>query len=138
MIREATRDDLPRIVEMGAQFHAHSPYAALGFDPEGFANFCAKLIEAEAGVILLSEDGMLGGLMNPAFFNPSALMGGELMWWAGSTGKQLREAFETWAAERGALGVQFSGLANEREATIRKVFARAGYVATEVAFLKRF
>lgn len=138
MIWEAEREDLDRIVLMGREFHAMSPYRDLGFDPEGFEDFCGRLIDHEDGVIFISDDGFVAGLLNRSFFNPRAVLGAELMWWAGTTGRQLREAFEQWSRDRGAVGCQFSGLANEREATIRKVFARAGYVPAEQAFLKRF
>jgi hypothetical protein len=137
VIRAATADDLPRILDLGGDFLAYSPYSDLGYDRPAFANFATRLMEGP-GVILLSDDGFLGGLLNPLYFNPSILMGVELFWWAGKSGRQLREAFEAWAKAAGALGVQFTGLANEREATIRKVYERAGYAACEVGFMKRF
>lgn len=136
MIREATADDIARVVELGAQFHAYGPYRDIPFDEAGLGAFVGGLIEH--GVVFLSDDGMLGGVLSPLYFNPSAVMGAELFWWAGKSGRQLREAFEVWARERGALGVQFSGLCDERSDTIRKVFARAGYTAAETAFFKRF
>lgn len=136
MIREATHDDLPRVVELGAAFHAMCPYSGFPLDREAFAEFAARLIDG--GVILLSDDGMIGGLLSPLYFNPSIVMGAELFWYAGTTGKALREAFEAWARDRGAQGVQFSGLADERQAAIRRVFERAGYAPAEQAFFKRF
>lgn len=136
MIRQATTDDLDRIVELGAAFHAYCPYSEIPLDPDGFRTFAAGLIEK--GAVFLSEDGMLGGLLVPLYFNPAFLMGAELFWWAGKTGRQLREAFEEWAKEQGAQGVQFSGLTDQREETIRKVFERAGYARAETAFFKRF
>lgn len=136
MIRQATPDDLDRIKELGADFHAACPYRELPLDIEAFGDFALKLIEG--GVIFLSDDGMIGGLMSPLYFNPAVVMGCELFWWAGKTGKPLREAFEAWAKDGGATGVMFSGLSDEREPTIRKVFARAGYTPGELAFFKRF
>ena len=136
MIRAATHDDLSEIVRLGADFHAHCPYRDIPFDGEAFGDFCARLIDG--GVILLSDDGMIGGLLNPLYFNPSVVMGAELFWWAPKEGRQLREAFEAWARAKGAHGVAFSGLADERHATIRKLFERAGYAPAEQAFFKRF
>lgn len=136
MIRRATADDLPRVVELGAAFHAYSPYLDIPFDADGFGAFARKLIEG--GAVFLSDDGMVGGLLVPLYFNPAVVMGAELFWWAGKTGKPLREAFEAWARGEGAQGVQFSGLTDQREETIRKVFARAGYERAETAFFKRF
>lgn len=136
MIRQATSADAGRMVELGREFHAYCPYRDFALDEAAFERFAVGL--AEAGVVFLSDDGMLGGAINPLYFNPAILMGVELFWWAGKTGRQLREAFESWAKERGAAGVMFSGLSDEREPTIRKVFARAGYQPGELAFFKRF
>lgn len=136
MIRRASLDDLDRVVELGEAFHAYSPYREIEFSPEGFRGFAERLIEG--GAVFLSDDGMIGGCLVPLYFNPSIVMGAELFWWAGKTGKPLREAFEAWARDEGAQGVQFSGLTDQREETIRKVFARAGYQPGETAFFKRF
>jgi hypothetical protein len=136
VIWRATADDLDRIIELITAFHGYSPYRDIPFDPDGFRTFATHLIEH--GAIFLSEDGVIGGLLVPLYFNPAMLMAAELFWWAGHTGRQLREAFEAWAVESGANGVQFSGLTDQREATIRKVFARAGYSPAEMAFFKRF
>lgn len=136
MIREATYADLELIGELGAAFHAACPYADIPLDPEAFEDFAGKLIDG--GVILLSDEGMLGGLLHPMFFNPSAIFGAELFWWAPKEGRALREAFEDWAKSHGAMGVLFAGLANERSNTVTKLFERAGYAPTELAFAKRF
>lgn len=124
------------MVELGRLFHEYSPYREFALDEAAFERFAVGL--TEAGVVLLSDDGMLGGVLNPLYFNPAIVVGAELFWWAGKTGRQLREAFEEWVREQGAAGVMFSGLTDEREPTIRKVFARAGYQPGELAFFKRF
>lgn len=136
MTRRATQEDVPEIVRLGADFHAMSPYRAIPYDPEAFAEFAGRLIEH--GVIFLSEDGMIGGLLNPLYFNPSVVMGAELFWFARQGGRALREAFEEWAKAGGAQGVQFSGLADDNTDRIRKHFERAGYTAAEQAYFKRF
>lgn len=136
MIRLGTTDDLDRITDLGEAFHSYSPYRDIEFSREGFRTFAEKLIEG--GAVFLSEDGMLGGCLVPLYFNPAVVMGAELFWWAGKTGKPLREAFEAWARDQGAHGVQFSGLCDQRAETIHKVFQRAGYAPAETAFFKRF
>ncbi len=136
MIRQATVDDLELIGDLGAQFLAASPYADVPLDIVAFSDFAGRMIEH--GVILLSDDGMLGGVLNPLYFNPSVVFAAELFWWAPKEGRALREAFEAWAREHGAMGVQFSGISNERAATVTKLFQRAGYEPVELAFLKRF
>jgi hypothetical protein len=137
VIRRATHEDVVRIVEFGAAFHAYSPYKDIEFDAGAFGAFCGRMIEA--GVILLSDTGMIAGLLNPLYFNPAVVMAAELLWWAPEGGgRELREAFEAWAAEAGAQGVQFSSLVDDRAERVRLNFERAGYAPIETAFLKRF
>ena len=138
MIREATVEDIPRIVELGAEFLAYSPYRHHALDREAFASFAHGLIASEDGVVLLSDDGMFGGLITGLYFNPAIRVASELFWWARKEGRQLREAFEAWARDRGAEEVHMTGLLDERAATIAKVFKRAKYAPSEVAFVKRF
>lgn len=137
MIRQASDSDLDLIVELGGEFLSASPYHDLGYDRPAFREFASRLM-AGPGAIFLSDDGMIGGLLNGLYFNPSVVFGVELFWWARSEGRALREAFEAWCRENGAQGMQSTGIANEREATIRKVYERAGYRAVEVGFMKRF
>jgi GNAT superfamily N-acetyltransferase len=135
MIRRATQDDIPRIVELGAEFLAECPYSWVPLDPVAFAVFASGMIEQ--GVIFLSDDGMIGGVFSPFYFNPAVRMVAELFWWARSEGQALRQALEAWAREHGAQCLTCSGLTGDREPAIRRVYARAGYVPTEVAFVKR-
>lgn len=136
MIRPATLEDLPEVLRLAAEFHAFSPYRDYPFDADAFAGFAGRLIEG--GVIFLSEDGMIGGLLNPLYFNPAVVMAAELFWFARKEGRQLREAFEGWARERGAVGVQASSLCDGQADKIRRNYERAGYAPMETAYLKRF
>lgn len=136
MIRTATAGDIPEVTRLAAEFHAYSPYRDYPFDPDAFSAFAGRLIEG--GIIFLSDDGFIAGLLNPLFFNPSVVMGAELMWFARKEGRALREAFEAWAREQGAVGVQFSGLADDQAEAIRRNYERAGYQPVETAYLKRF
>lgn len=136
MIKRATLEDLPRIVELGGEFLAFGPYAWVPLDREAFADAATKMIEV--GAIFLAEDGLIGGVLYPFYFNPAVKLAAELFWYSPKNGRQLREAFEAWAQAEGCAGVTCSGLANEREATVRKLFGRSGYQATEIGFVKRF
>ena len=136
MIRTATRADMPEILRLGRDFHAACPYRDFPLDLDAFAEFAGRLIDH--GVIFLSEDGMIGGLMSAMYFNPEVRTGAELFWWAPKGGQALRKAFELWAKDQGAVAVQFSGLADDRAETVTKLFRRAGYQPAEMAFFKRF
>lgn len=136
MIRKATHDDLPEILKLGAEFLAYSPYAWAELDPDAFATFAGHMIEN--GAIFLSDYGMIGGILSPLYFNPSVVLAAELFWWARTEGKALKAAFEAWAVEQGCAGITFTGLTDHHEAAIRRIYSRAGYAASEVAFVKRF
>lgn len=63
MIRTATHDDVPRILELGRLLHATSAYSALPFDEQKVGALMHSLIDG-AGVVFVSEvDGVvIGGL----------------------------------------------------------------------------
>ena len=66
MIRDATREDLPEIVELGQQFFDESPfYCDLGYSREKIAGLVLRLIESEDGFARVVEDanGALTGIM---------------------------------------------------------------------------
>lgn len=134
MIREAVAGDIPRIVEMGREFHALSPWRAVPFDPEAVAAFAARLIEG--GVILISDTGMLGGVLSPLYFNPAHAIAVEMFWWAKGGGGALREAFEAWASERGAWAGQMGVLGNEHAEAMGQMLQRHGYRLVESGYMK--
>ncbi len=136
-IREATEADIPTIVRLGGEFLAYSVHKEWPLDEVAFGDFVARLIDG-GGVVFLSSDGMLGGLLNRAYFNPGVVLGAELFWWAREGGTALRLAFEEWCRARGAHGVNFTGMRDGRSAAIDRVFARAGYAPTETGYFKRF
>lgn len=134
MIRTATVDDIPALVEMGRKFHAYSIWQAVDYDAADVARLLEGIIPA--GGVFLSEDGMCGGLISPLYFSQKTALAVELFWWAGSNGKALREAFEGWAREHGAAFVQCSALSDDRLPAVSRLYARAGYTPAETAFVK--
>lgn len=134
MIRKAKKNDLDAVVSFGSDFHAYSPWKNIPFDPEATKAFCEKLIDA--GVILISETGMIGGLLNPLYFNPKHVIACELFWWATSGGKELMKAFEEWGAENGCSAYQFSALGDHKADRMAVLFNRAGYRKVETGYFK--
>ena len=134
MIRRAGPEDIPAIVNMGRDFHAYSPWSAVPFDDEATEDFAAKMIDG--GVILMSDTGMIGGVLSPLYFNPAHVVAVELFWWATAGGGALREAFEEWAKDGGAHAVQFSALGNTHSEAMGRMFARHGYRPVETGYLK--
>lgn len=136
MIRTATLDDIPEVLGFAAEFLDYSPHRWIGLDVEAFTATLTQMIEGP-GVVFLSDDGFIGGALAPAYFNPSVILAAELFWFARQEGPELRQAFEAWARENGASAVTCTGLVDHHEAAIRRVYARAGYEPSEIAFMKR-
>jgi hypothetical protein len=137
MIRAATLDDMPEILRLGREFLAYSPNRWIPLDEDAFTATCEAII-AGAGAIFLSEDGFIGGVVTPCYFNPAFLFGSELFWFARVGGQELREAWEGFCRERGVAAQTASGLVDDREPAIRRAYRAAGYEATEIGFMKRY
>lgn len=86
IIRKATHDDIPRIVEMAERFYASTDYPAIG--PASKASLAGlAIITMESGVMLVAQTdhgeviGMACLFIEPFTFNPSILVASELAWW---------------------------------------------------------
>lgn len=137
MIRRATLEDMPAILRLGAEFLAASPSRWIPLDEADFAETVTQMIDGP-GAIFLSDDGFIGGILVPCYFNRAHVFAAELFWFARQEGQALREAFEAWGRESGASAATASGLADDRERAVRRVFSRAGYETMEIGFMKRF
>lgn len=127
----ATEADLPRILEFAKAFHGYSPWSRYPMDEEATANYARNIMAS--GVILISDKGMIGGLLHAVPFAPSVVAAVELFWWGDG---QLKKDFEAWARERGATAIQFSALADDRSDLMARLFRRDGYRPVETGYLK--
>ncbi len=66
--REATILDVPRIVGLGAMMHAESRYAKYPYSPAKINALVAYLIDNMDGIVLVSEHGMLFGMVDEFWF----------------------------------------------------------------------
>ena len=127
----ATEADLPRILEYAKAFHGYSPWSRYPMDEAATETYARNVMSG--GVILLSETGMIGGLLSPVPFAPGLVVGVELFWWGDG---HLKRDFEVWCRERGAKAVQFSALADDRSDIMARLFRRDGYRPVETGYLK--
>lgn len=134
-MRQATVEDIPRIVELGRAFHAASPWRDVAYDADATANTVAGAITGP-GVVFLTENGMIGGIVSPLWFNPAVKVGIEMFWWAPTGGRALREAFEQWAKSEGATMIQFSALADENLERVDRIYSRSGFTRAETVYVK--
>lgn len=137
MIRQASLEDIETVLDLGRRFHAYSPWSErASLNEDHWRQTAHNLLTGETSAIFLSEDGFCGGLIFPLYFNWDYLIAQELFWFAKSGGTEVRQAFENWAKGRGAVAIQMSCLADKREAAMRRLLTRKGYVATETQLLR--
>lgn len=136
MIREATLDDIPSMLDMGERFAAK---AALPFEfcRESVGGTLKYLIEDDNGLCFVAADGAAGGLCHPHPYNGSVLVGQELFWWSeGREGAGLFDALEEGAK---ALGCQFwtmITLEAIRPKVIGRLYENRGYRPLEHSYIK--
>lgn len=144
-IRQATLDDVPRIVEMAQRFYPQSGYTKLGPMMKECAAGLA-LITMESGVMLVAEsDDSLVGMVclhvDPFTFNPNILIAHELVFWiepehrGGMLAVRMIKAGEQAAAECGAKWNRMATLAASDEAA-GVMYERMGYVRSESYYVK--
>jgi GNAT superfamily N-acetyltransferase len=132
-MREATLDDMPRLIAMGRLFHAGSGMP-FGYNEEALSHVLAGLIASPTGAVIISDHGVIGGTLAPAYCDPEWQMAVELFWWAERDGMPLLRAFEQWAADMGANEVRMTSLASLPRADA--LLRRKGYAPSEISYSK--
>lgn len=157
-IRPATRDDIPRIVEMAQRFYPQSPYPALyGPMPDeqaaGLAIITMEGVVHEGvelmapGVLLVGEvDGEVVGMLSlhadRACFNPERRIASELVFWiepehrGGLAAVRFVKAGEAAAKAIGIEVIRMAALSTSPPETAQ-LYAHLGYAPTETYFSKR-
>lgn len=141
MIREATKEDIPRIQEMGSRSLREGPYKDLvGDNPEQTGKLALDVLQK--GMILVSEEdgkltGLLGFIVFPHYFS-GELTAGEVMWYVepeyrhSFTALALLRGAERLARNFGAKYMQFTAPTAE----VGKAYEALKYQQVEVSFQK--
>lgn len=96
---------------MGREFFAATGHPAR-FDADAFADILARLMDDPRSVLLVSDNGMIGGSLAPLYCAPSWVTAVEFFWWSqDGHGMRLLRDFERWAADMGADEVRMTTLA---------------------------
>lgn len=144
-VRQATQDDVPRIVEMSAKFYETTSYARWApFNPDTVHDLAANL--AENHVMLVAEEGgqlvgMVGLFVAAFMFNGDIIAAYEVVWWVDpeaqgqGAGKALLGAIEPACAARGCRTVQMVHLANSPPQAAA-IYERMDYRHTESSYTK--
>lgn len=111
MIRVATLEDVPSLVELGKLLHDTSSYSALGYDPEKVERQVQALINGAGGVFVADRDskviGFIGGALTEHWFSGDKVAFDYSFfvhphYRHGVIAVRLIRAFETWAVNNGA------------------------------------
>lgn len=146
MIREATEEDIPRIVALGSQSLIDGPYAGkIKDNPAQTEKLAQRIISDPNGRVLLWEDedgsgrvsGLLAFIIYAHYFTgePTA---NEIMWYVepghrgNGAGFRLLWAAEKLALELGAINMAFSAPTNQ----VGEIYKRFGYHQVEVGYQK--
>lgn len=139
VIRLATADEIPRLLEMGERFHSTSEYSKhVGWDEQKTLELATNLV-AQKNLLVIDSNGSLLGMLGMVFF-PHFLSGEviaiEVFWWLEpehrGEGKKLLKAAEDLARERGAKRIQMIA-PNDRVAVL---YRRMKYQFVESAYQK--
>ena len=135
MVRQATHEDFPRLVDLSKKFHAESVYRHVPFDE---ATVIENLNGAlQGGGVFVNDEGFAVGILVPLMFNKNILVAAELAWYCpDGDGRELKNALEVWAATRGAVASQFSVLNNGKSEKLTQYLVDDGYAPIEIAFVK--
>lgn len=141
MIRYATEDDIPRLVEMGQRFAAETVYRdRITVNPKAMARTAELLISGERGTVFVAEHddvvvGMIGLLLfeNPLSGEPTV---SELFWWVDpearghADGLGLLKRAEQWAGDVGAEKVHMIA----PTPALGHIYERLGYQVLETSY----
>ena len=139
MIRRATLDDLPFMLDIGARFFAYSPWVDMGeYCRARTSNMLASIIESADGFAAVSEYGLICGCIANVPFAKNIRLAHEMFWWTkGADGMKLLKVFEDWATEKEVSGIVLSHMSARRAEAIKRTFTRKGYVPHENYYIRR-
>lgn len=136
MIRSATADDIPRIIELGVTMHATTSYSSLDYIHGKAAAFLLELIDGEGVVFVAVVDGeivgaMVGGIVDE-WFNHDLIAHDYALFVLptrrnGIIALRLINAFIAWARLKGAKQVQMGICTGVQVESIGRLYQAAGF-----------
>lgn len=150
VVRRATPEDVPFVVELGAILHARSGLEnrGLGFNPiVAHENAERWIARPDVSTILLAElaglpVGGIGLVMSPLYFG-SAMVATSCFWGQLNevrglgVARALLAGAEQWARERGATHLTFLVLPNREQNKVIAALRRRDFEQVETAWTRR-
>jgi len=140
-VRDATMDDLDRIIEMATRFVAETTYRdRIANNPAAMRALAEGLLANDASICLLAEQGgrvvgMFGGIVYAHHISGERIAG-EVCWWVdpesrgSSAGLRLLREAERMAAARGAGAMQMIAPTDH----VAKIYRSLGYEFVEATY----
>lgn len=147
MIRDATADDIPALLDLGQQMHAESPaFSGTAFVPAKLEYLAGSLLQMPGGILLVAElsgrpVGFMAGLVSEHWITDARQAADLALYVApeargGMTAVRLVRAFEqraqAWGATELVPGVS-AGIDNELAV---KLYERLGYTRRGIGMWK--
>lgn len=143
MLKLATPEDLPDILDMAMAFAHASPYKDFPMAREKIEELVLALLKDRNKTIVVlymhenKPVGMLAGMSSEMLFSRE-IIASEVIWWVDPRFRSrktlaLKEAYEFWAKRIGAKYIQMANLDDQK---IERYYERSGYKLTERAYLK--
>lgn len=136
MARQATVNDLPKLLEYAQAFHALSPYRDIPFN---VATVELTILNGiHHGGVFINDHGFIVGVVTPFLMNEDIKVAAELAWYCPEgDGQGLKAAFQDWAVnEQGANALQISTLVNEYSERLGTKLIADGFTPSEISYLK--
>lgn len=137
MLKLATQEDLPVLVDMAEKFAKSTEYAEY-LPTDHLQDVIRYFLGGQDRIIIMhGNDGMLAGMLAPLMFSKT-MIANEVAWWVepdkrkSKIGAELLEAFEYWAKMIGAKFVQMSSL----DESVGSLYEKKGYKLYERAYMK--
>lgn len=149
MIRPAVAEDIPRLLEIGAQFHAESRYTDFGidFDAQALTETLERMVASEeAGIFVSERSGSVvgvGAVVLSTPFMSRRMIAIEPFWWMhpdlrGSMDSiRLILALERWSAENGCAAISMVELELVLGSPAAAIYRRLGYQPAERTWIKK-
>lgn len=132
-VRPAAPGDIPALVDMCQAFHAASgmPFE---FDRDAMAEVLDRLIASDEATVLMTDRGVIGGMLNRGYCSRSYVYAVEMFWWSQGDGLALLRAFEEWAQQAGANEIRMTSLAALPRAD--RILRHVVYSPAEISYSK--
>ena len=144
MIRNATTDDISKILEMSERFWASTIYTE-PFNSDDTRVMVEMALDHGLLAVAVADGGVVGfvaGIRAPLLGNHSAMSGTELAWWInpehrkGRLGLDLMLYIENLAKMQGVKYWNMISMESSAPEVANKIYERLGYMKTETSYTK--